>query len=385
MMKLLTLVGARPQFIKAAAISRAIRNHFANEMHEVIVHSGQHYDANMSKVFFDELNIPREDYNLGAGSGTHAQQTAAIMTGCEEILLKEKPDALLLYGDTNSTVAASLAASKIHVPIIHVEGGVRSYNKSYPEEVNRLVCDHLSTLIFVPTRAGMQALAKEGFDADARPQFTADNPKVYHCGDIMYDNSMHFAEVAKSNSGIIKQTGVEGKRFFLVTIHRPNNVDDAESLNTLFSTFDEISKSTNTTMVIPLHPRTKNAMKENLASDLQQRLEKNPLMKIIPSVSFLDMIALETLCDMVMTDSGGVQKEAYYFRKPCVNLLNDTPWIELVESGSAILAGNDSEKIKDAVNYFELHKAQLKFPEIFGDGHASEFICRKILDWHTQQ
>jgi UDP-GlcNAc3NAcA epimerase len=210
MIKIVTVVGARPQFIKAAAISRAIRLQFKDQIQEVLLHTGQHYDPGMSKVFFEELGLPKEDYNLQVGSGSHAVQTAAMMVGVEEILLKEKPDYLLLYGDTNSTLAGAIAASKLHIPIIHIEGGVRSYYKGMPEEVNRVMCDHLSTLIFVPTLSGMESLWNEGFRKDNQPPYSPDNPKVYHCGDIMYDNSLLLAAVAKQKSTILDDHSLRG-------------------------------------------------------------------------------------------------------------------------------------------------------------------------------
>src|ERR1035438_5740296 len=250
MIKIVTIVGARPQFIKAAAISRAIRNEFNDSIKEIIVHTGQHYDENMSKVFFEELNIPHEDYNLHVGSESHANQTARIMEGIEKILMKENPDALLLYGDTNSTLAGGVVASKLHIPIIHVEAGVRAYNKHYPEEVNRIVCDHLSTLLFTPTISGVNNLAKEGFNIENKPPYNMNNPKVFFCGDIMYDNSLYFAEVAKEKSFILSKLGIEGKDYVLITVHRPHNTDDILALNSLFRTFNDLSLQDNIPFII---------------------------------------------------------------------------------------------------------------------------------------
>ncbi|MEP7171824.1 MAG: UDP-N-acetylglucosamine 2-epimerase (non-hydrolyzing), partial [Bacteroidota bacterium] len=305
MIKILTVIGARPQIIKAAAISRAIKNYFSDKITEIIVHTGQHYDENMSNVFFKELEVPKEKYNFNAGSGSHAEQTAAIMLKAEEILLKEKPDCLLLYGDTNSTLAATVAAAKIHLPVVHVEGGVRSYNKKFPEEINRLVCDHLSTLIFVPTLSGMKSLEREGFNLNNKPPFTFDNPKVYHCGDIMYDNSLYFAEAAESKSDVLKKLGIKNEKFVLVTMHRPSNVDNIKSLNELFKTFDELSKQEKVIFVLPLHPRTIKVFENNLEKNIYESVKKNLFLKIIPAVSFLDVINLEKNSEMVITDSGG--------------------------------------------------------------------------------
>ncbi|MEO5571964.1 MAG: UDP-N-acetylglucosamine 2-epimerase (non-hydrolyzing) [Bacteroidia bacterium] len=380
MIRILTIVGARPQIIKAAAISRAIKNYFSDKITEIIVHTGQHYDENMSDVFFEELEVPKEKYNFNAGSGSHAEQTAAIMLKTEEILLKEKPDCLLLYGDTNSTLAAAVAAAKIHLPVIHVEGGVRSYNKKFPEEVNRLICDHLSTLIFVPTLSGIKSLQQEGFNLNNLPPYSSDNPKAYHCGDIMYDNSLYFADKAAKQSKILQQLDVENKNFILVTMHRPSNVDDIKSLNELFKTFDELAKQEKTIFVLPLHPRTIKAFENNLERRIYKNVKENSFLKLIPAVSFLDVINLEKNAEMVITDSGGVQKEAYYFKRPCIIMLEETPWVELVESGSAILTGSDSEKIKSAYKYFKENIFALKYPEIFGDGKASVFVCEKIIE-----
>jgi UDP-GlcNAc3NAcA epimerase len=380
MIKILTVIGARPQIIKAAAISRAIKNYFSDKITEIIVHTGQHYDENMSNVFFEELEVPREKYNFNAGSGSHAEQTAAVMLKAEEILLKEKPVCLLLYGDTNSTLAATVAAAKIHLPVVHVEGGVRSYNKKFPEEVNRLVCDHLSTLIFVPTLSGMKSLEREGFNLNNNPPFTFDNPKVYHCGDIMYDNSLYFAETAKSKSNVLKKLGIENEKFVLVTMHRPSNVDNMESLNELFKTFDELSKQEKMIFVLPLHPRTLKLFENNLEKNIYETVKKNSFLKILPAVSFLDVINLEKNSEMVITDSGGVQKEAYYFKKPCIIMLEETPWVELVESGSARLTGSDGNKINSAYKFFKENNSLLKYPEIFGDGKAALFVCEKIIE-----
>jgi UDP-GlcNAc3NAcA epimerase len=380
MIKLVTVVGARPQIIKAAAVNRAIRTHFADKIQEVIVHTGQHYDEGMSKVFFDELGLPKEDYNLGAGSGSHAVQTSAIMIGIEEILLKEKPHALLLYGDTNSTLAAAIAAAKIHLPVIHVEGGVRSYNKDFPEEINRLICDHLSTLVFVPTQRGVENLYREGFGAANRSPFTINNPKIYFCGDIMYDNSLFFSAVAAQKSDIISKLNLSTKRFSLVTMHRPSNVDDPEVLAKLFGTFHELAEEEDTSLVIPLHPRTMKLFETQIDRTVFQRVKASTRLRIIPAVSFLEMILLEKNAEIIITDSGGVQKEAYYFQRPCVIMLEETPWVELIESGTALLAGSNGKKIREAYKKLLDQSRMLQYPPIFGDGKAASFICEKIIE-----
>ncbi len=383
MIKILTVVGARPQFIKAAAISRAIRLKFKDQIKEVLLHTGQHYDPGMSQVFFEELGLPKEDYNLNVGSGSHAGQTAAMMVGIEEVLIKEKPDYLLLYGDTNSTLAGAIAASKLHIPIIHVEGGVRAFRKDMPEETNRIICDHLSTLIFVPTQSGLDNLWREGFRKDNQPPYSADNPKVFHCGDIMYDNSLLLAEVAAHKSTLLKQLDLLGKHFALVTMHRPRNVDDPEILSKLFQTFCDLATENNLTMIVPLHPRTSKVMEERLDPAVRNKIHSNKLVKIIPPVPFLDITALEMNSQIVITDSGGVQKEAYYFKKPCIIMLDQTAWVELEQSGTAIVTGPDTDKIINAFNELMTRKSQMAFPEIFGDGKASYFICEKIIEDFT--
>jgi UDP-GlcNAc3NAcA epimerase len=377
-LKIVTIVGARPQIIKAAAISRAIINSFSNQIEEVIVHTGQHYDENMSAVFFDELEIPTEKYNLGVGSQTHSQQTAMMMTELEKVLLIEKPDAVVVYGDTNSTLAASITASKMFIPIVHIEAGLRSFNKKMPEEINRICCDHVSTLLFAPTNAAIKNLAKENFAINTRPPFTIDKPAVFHCGDVMFDNSIYFKGKAERNSTIVNQLGISKDNFVLVTIHRDSNTDNAANLTIIFKSILEIAEERQIDFVIPLHPRTRKMMESLLNKSFIKKMEDNKRIKIISPVSFLDMIALEASCKMIMTDSGGVQKESYFFNKPCIILRNETEWIELVKQGTAKICGANKTKIKNAFTYYD-SKTDLAFPPIFGDGKAAEFICREIV------
>ena len=379
-MKLVTIIGARPQIIKAAALSRAIKTHFSGKIQEVIVHTGQHYDDNMSQVFFDELGIPHPDYNLHVGSASHGVQTARMTEGIEELLIKEQPDFIVLYGDTNSTLAGAVAAAKIHVPIIHIEAGLRSFNKSMPEEINRIVCDHCSTLLFSPTLAGVENLKREGFPMDNDGPYTIDNPKVYHCGDIMYDNSLHFADIAEEKTDIIQRLALAGKPFILATIHRDSNTDHPERLNAIFDALIQLSKETQ--VVLPLHPRTAKLLKTNLDSEKQTQIFNSPSISLIPPVSFLEMIALERHAQLVMTDSGGVQKEAYFFQKPCIILRPETEWVEIVETGNAILADADKRRILEAWEHFKGNPPTV-FPEIFGDGHAAEFMLEQMLRTHA--
>lgn len=377
MIKIVTIIGARPQFIKAAAISRAIRNSFSKEIEEVIVHTGQHYDEKMSNVFFDELKIPKEKYNLNIGSGSHAEQTAKMMVEIEKVVLVEKPDAILLFGDTNSTLAACLVGIKLHKHIIHVEAGVRSYNKEFPEEVNRLICDNMSSLLFVPSDAGMDSLKREGFNTGAHDgKASASNPKVLRCGDIMYDNTLFFQEKVNEQE-VFAKYDIPSEDFILTTMHRPSNVDKIETIEQILKALNTVSEAHNKTIILPLHPRTKKIIAE---VDSLNELTKSDKIKIIPPVSFLEMIALEKNADLVITDSGGVQKEAYFMDKPCLIMLEETPWTELVESGNAFLVGNNYELIVDKANHYLSNKNELIFSSLYGDGKASEFICSEIVN-----
>lgn len=378
MIKIVTIIGARPQIIKAAALSRAIKTKFSKEIREIIVHTGQHYDANMSQVFFDELGIPAPDYNLNVGSDSHGRQTAAMITGIEEILLNEKPQAIVLYGDTNSTLAGGIAASKIHVPVVHIEAGLRSFSKAMPEEVNRIMCDHVSTLLFSPTKTGFDNLVKEGFNKDATAPYSADNPKIYHCGDVMYDNSLYFSDVAESKTEILKNLDLKKNKFILATIHRNNNTDEPVRLNALFRSLHEISLKHGLDVVLPLHPRTSKLLESNLDSMLYSEIKANKGFRITGPASFLEMIALEKNCRLVMTDSGGVQKEAFYFEKPCVILRPETEWVELVECGAAIVADADETRIRSAFETL-IARTDLNFPKLYGDGRAAEFICGELV------
>ena len=382
MIKIVTIIGARPQIIKAAALSRAIKNNFSSQITEIIVHTGQHYDDNMSQVFFDELEIPLPNYNLNVGSGNHGKQTATMISAIEDVLLIEKPNAIVLYGDTNSTLAGAMAASKIHIPVIHIEAGLRSFNKSMPEEINRIMCDHVSTLLFSPTKAGFDNLIQEGFLSQNNAPYSIDNPKIYHCGDVMYDNSLFFSKISDVKTSIINDLKLKNNGFILATIHRNNNTDEPIRLNALFKSLNDISINHQLQIVLPLHPRTSNLLDRNLSKDLAEAIRLNSNFKIISPVSFLEMLALEKNCCLVMTDSGGVQKEAFYFEKPCVILRPETEWIELLENGAALIADADENKIKFSFEQL-IAKKDLSFPKLYGDGNAAEFICSEIINQIT--
>ncbi|MEO8589853.1 MAG: UDP-N-acetylglucosamine 2-epimerase (non-hydrolyzing) [Flavobacteriales bacterium] len=379
---LLTVIGARPQIIKAAAISRAIAGRSAAEVKETLLHTGQHYDANMSKVFFDELGIPRADIDLGVGSGPHGVQTARMIEGIEQAILMHKPDVVLLYGDTNSTLAGSVAAAKLHVPVAHVEAGLRSFNMAMPEEINRIVCDHCSTWLFCPTATAVENLRHEGFDTDPAPKPTVDHPNVVLSGDIMYDNSMHFAALAGTKSTILLEMGIEPEGFVLATVHRDNNTDDVERLTAILSSLLDVHAAHKLPVVLPLHPRTRKRIDELVAPALRERILREQGVRMIPPVGFLDMISLERHARLVLTDSGGVQKESYFFSKPCVILRPETEWVELVAHGQAVLADADPQRIRVAADAF-LNSGMPSCPPLFGDGHASERIIDELLRAHS--
>jgi len=379
MIKIVTVVGARPQIIKAAALSRAIRNSFSDGIEEIIIHTGQHYDANMSQVFFEELGIPSPHINLNIGSASHGKQTALMLQGIEEVLLAEKPDYIVLYGDTNSTLAGAVAASKIHIPVVHIEAGLRSFNKSMPEELNRIMCDHASTLLFVPTESGIKNLEHEGFCDNTHPPYTFDNPGVFHCGDIMFDNLVHFSKLAEEKTNIMQTLNLVQDKFVLCTIHRDNNTDSPERLQQIISAMCYIAENMSLKIVIPLHPRTSKIIESKLPSELYKRLINNKNISLIAPVSYMEMIVLEKNSFLVLTDSGGVQKEAYFFKKPLVVARPETEWVEIIESGAGIIADANEARIIEAVNYF-LKAGSLDFPNVFGDGHAAEFICRTMLE-----
>ena len=375
-MKLLTVIGARPQIIKAAAISRAVKDLYSDRIEEKILHTGQHYDTGMSQVFFDELGIPQPDYNLGVGSGKHGEQTAKMIVGIEQTLLAEHFDGVILYGDTNSTLAGAVAASKLHIPVYHIEAGLRSFNMAMPEEVNRIVCDQLSTICFAPTQTAVDNLRAEGFMNSAATYPDGRHRKVCNCGDVMYDNSLHFATVAQQRSNIMQQLGIVPGGYVLATVHRDNNTDNPDRLQAILKALTDISRQDNIPVILPLHPRTKKAL-ENANCNHPQETSSS-LLRIIPPASFLDITLLEQNAKLVMTDSGGVQKEAFFFEKPCIILRPETEWVEIVQHGAGIIADADYHRIIDA--YRRLADHLVRFPHLFGDGHAAEHILQTILE-----
>ena len=378
MIKLINLIGARPQIIKAAAVSRVIRDSYSEVIEDVIVHTGQHYDKNMSGHFFEQLNLPEPKHNLHCGSASHARQTAMIMERTEDVLLSEKPDFLLVYGDTNSTLASALAASKMGIEVVHVEAGLRSFNKSMPEEINRIVCDHVSTLLFCPTTTAVENLRNEGFNCEKKDSFSPDCPAVIHSGDVMYDNSLYFSKLAKGKSAILKKLGLKNNEFVLLTMHRDMNTDVPERLHAILNAIVKFVEKSGIKVVFPVHPRTKKMMEKSLPKDFLGYIKANRDFIMTEPLDFFDIIILEQQCKMIVTDSGGVQKEAFFFKKPCVVLRPETEWIELVESGNAILADAKEELIYQTLMNFP-NKNRLKYPAYYGYGNAARIIVESIV------
>lgn len=354
MKKILTIVGARPQFIKAAAIERVIADNYSEDIHEDLLHTGQHYDDAMSACFFRELQLPQPRYNLGVGSGTHGAQTAAMIKGIEEVILSEHYDGVLVYGDTNSTLAGAIAASKQKMPVYHVEAGLRSFDRAMPEEVNRVLTDHASTLLFAPTKTAVQNLKNEGFK----------NSQVVFSGDVMLDNMKHYSTCADWR-------WKDGKNYMLATVHRDFNTDNPERLKSILAALCDLGEKYRCDIVFPVHPRTRQriaAMKDIVLSEQVCMVE--PL-------SYFETIGALKKAMIVLTDSGGLQKEAYFTKAPCVVLRPETEWVEIVNAGAAILADADHDKIMNAVA--ELCHADFLPSDEFGDGHAAHKIIEAIL------
>lgn len=350
-MKIITIIGARPQFVKAAAVSMKLRKRHE----EIIVHTGQHYDENMSKVFFNELGIPKPDFYLGIGSGAQGKQTGRMLESIEQVLLAEKPDMVMVYGDTNSTIAGALAACKLMIPIAHVEAGLRSFNKTMPEEHNRILTDHCSNFLFCPTKIAVSNLAGEGI---------AEN--VFVTGDVMYDAVLNFTKTAEDKSGIMKKYSLKEKNFFLLTVHRPYNTDDPKILLNILNCIKNIKEP----VIFPIHPRTRKTIEKN--KELSVLLENSGSLNFIDPVGYLDMLMLEKYAKAIITDSGGIQKEAYFFGVPCVTLRPETEWLETVEEGWNVLVGNDPQKIFAAINDLPYGEGSR---DSYGDGSASTIIA----------
>ncbi|KLK87734.1 UDP-N-acetylglucosamine 2-epimerase [Methanoculleus sediminis] len=353
-MKIASIVGARPQFIKCAPVSRELRK----EHEEILVHTGQHYDHGMSEVFFEELAIPKPDYNLGIGSGTHGRQTGVMLGAIEDVLEREKPDVVLVYGDTNSTFAGALAAAKLHVPVAHVEAGLRSFDRRMPEELNRVLTDHASDLLFCPTKTAVANLAAEGLTRG-----------VHLVGDVMVDAMNYNRSIAEERSRVLEEVGVGPGEYLVVTVHRPSNTDDREKMVAILGALGEAGKP----VVFPVHPRTWKCL---TGYGLLTKMPEN--IRVVEPLGYLDMIRLTAHAEKILTDSGGVQKEAYMLGVPCITLRENTEWVETVETGWNVLVGAEKGRITDAIRHFSPGVRQRN---LFGDGNASVLIG-KILTRH---
>ncbi len=351
MKKVLTVIGARPQFVKAGAVSKVLRQ----ELDEILVHTGQHYDENMSQIFFDELDIPRPDYNLGIGSGLHGEQTGRMMIELEKVVLEQNPDMLLTYGDTNSTLACALVGAKLHIPIAHVEAGLRSFDRNMPEEINRVVTDHVSDLLFCPTERAVSWLLDEGISKN-----------VYNVGDVMYDSVLNNLQKACKDSQITKQLGLSDSAYYLATIHRPANTDSKVNLSNIFKAFDELDLP----VIVPLHPRTKKYLEK-------YAITPSANVKVIDPVGYLDMLRLLSGARKLITDSGGMQKEAFFTQTPCVTVRHSTEWVETIELQANVLVKPIADEIVSMVH----DKLQPDFSKSpYGDGKAAEKIVNEILN-----
>ncbi len=356
-MKLLTIIGARPQFVKAAALSREIKKH--PQLKEIIVHTGQHFDANMSDIFFEEMEIPKPDYHLNINGLSHGAMTGQMLEKIEAVLLTEKPDVVLVYGDTNSTIAGALAAKKLHIKVAHVEAGLRSFNMQMPEEINRILTDRISDWLFCPTDTAIQNLAKEGYEnIDA---------KIIKAGDVMEDAAIYYAQKASERSTIISQLNLTDKQFVLATIHRAENTDNLGNLKNIIAGLNELNKSTS--VIVPLHPRTKKIIEQHaIVADFT----------IIEPVGYFDMITLLQNCSLVITDSGGLQKEAFFFQKFCITTREQTEWVELIENGYNFIAGTETHQIVSLAKNM-LNKPFPPVKNLYGNGKACEHICKTFL------
>ena len=354
-MKIATIIGARPQFIKASMVSKEISKQ--NNIKEIIIHTGQHFDKNMSHVFFEEMGIPEPNYNLNIHSLPHGAMTGRQIEEIEKLLMKENPDWIMAYGDTNSTLAGVLAAVKLHIPIIHIEAGLRSFNRKMPEEINRIICDQISNLLLCPSETAVINLNNEGITVG-----------VHNVGDVMYDASLHFSQVSENESHILNHLDLEPQKYILATIHREENTNFRNRLKNIFSAFSEAPLP----IVIPMHPRTKKKL-------IEFDIPLNGQVKPIEPVGYLDMIMLEKNAKKIATDSGGIQKEAYFFGVPCITLRDETEWIELVNCGANLLVGSSRKKISEALNT----KIKFEVNEIYGDGYSAKKIIKIIKEQHN--
>ena len=347
-MKIATIVGARPQFIKYACLYNDLRK----EYDEILIHTGQHYDYEMSKIFFDQFHIPTPNYNLNIHENTHGKQTGKMIIEIEKILLKEKPDLTLVFGDTNSTLAGALTSTKLHIPTAHIEAGLRSFDREMPEEINRVLTDHMSEILFAPTKYAMQNLKNEGIKKN-----------IYNVGDLMYDLLMQLTHLIEK-SNILEKLNIQSKKYILFTLHRQSNTDNIKNITTILSSLSSIDEN----IIFPIHPRTFKKIKE-----YNVNVGKN--IKIIKPLGYIDFLSLEKNAKKIITDSGGIQKEAYIFKVPCITLREDTEWVETVDDDWNILVGSNKEKIINAINNFSPNNKQFNH---YGNGNANKKIIKII-------
>jgi len=363
--KIVSVIGARPQFVKASAVSRALR--MCPGVREVLLHTGQHYDENMSSIFFAEMDIPAPDYNIGVGSGLHGAQTGRMLEKIEEILVAERPDRVVVYGDTNSTLAGALAAAKVHIPVAHVEAGLRSFNRRMPEEINRIVVDHLSDLLLAPTQSAVKNLEREGISTD----------RIRLVGDVMYDVALYYGKKADVSSDVLARLSLHDSKYVLATIHRAENTDNPAQLSAIFGALVELAKDV--TVVVPLHPRTRQALDGFLPT-----IHLSSGLRVIEPIGYLDMTMLEKHARVIVTDSGGVQKEAFFHGVPCVTLRYETEWVELVQSGwnQLIPPRSKKEVYMGILGVLEKGVPSEK-GQFYGDGCAAEAVVRTLLEEHV--
>jgi len=370
--KIVTVVGARPQFIKAAMVSRAIVKHHERlktpNIIEEIVHTGQHFDEAMSEIFFKDMGIPEPVVNLNVNSAGHGEMTGRMLIDLEKQFIDRKPDCVLVYGDTNSTLAGALAAAKLHIPVAHVEAGLRSFNKTMPEEINRILTDHVSTFLFCPTRASVDNLKNEGISKNHYGKKDSRSPVVARIGDVMYDAAIVFGDIAEHGSTILQDLGLCPREYMLATVHRAENVDHPDRLLNILNAFGKVKFP----VLFPVHPRTKNKIAD---LGINKTLPEVENMQFIDPVSFLDMVKLEKHAKTILTDSGGVQKEAYFHGVPCVTLRDETEWVETVEAGWNTLAGANVENIVAATR---AAKPGVEIDQ-YGDGHSSERVVEFLV------
>lgn len=377
-MKIISIVGARPQFIKAAMVSKAINYDVSvgkiSLANEFIVHTGQHYDKNMSEVFFRDLELKKPVYNLGIGGGTHSQNTGRMIEKLEEVLLVQKPDWVVIYGDTDSTLAGALAAAKLQIPVAHVEAGLRSFNRRMPEEINRIVADQLSTVLFCPTETAVENLKREGFPNRLTSKV---KQQIFKVGDVMYDAALFYGVKAEGKSRILKTVGLESKNYVLATIHRAENSDDASRLGAILDGLNEIAEEVR--VILPLHPRTRKKLDSLYSSSLSAIATH---LTLIEPIGYIDMVMLEKNSKVIITDSGGVQKEAYFHGVPCITVRDETEWVELVEIGANCLAGANQRRIVKA--YHEMKNKVISTRRLYGDGNSAQNILMKLISMGPQ-